>query len=162
MLAMAAAVFSVLLIITGVVKVARPHDVQKALVDLGFPRLPGVGLAIGVAEVIVGIAALAAPPVLAIQGLLYALFAVWVLVALRSSAPIASCGCLGRDDTPPTGSHVFLNVTASLLSFGAFLGTPFVLGVGFEMVAKLLVIGTGVFLSFIILTDAAHLEGVRT
>ena len=161
MLAMAAAVFSVLLILTGAVKIARPHDVEKALVGLGFPRIPGIGVIIGGGELIVGVGALIFPTFLVAQGVLYIAFAIWVSLALRSDVPIASCGCLGRDDTPPTRAHVLLNVGAGLISAGALFGSPLMLGEGAQLVSGLVVIGVGVFLSFVVLTDAAHLEGVR-
>lgn len=161
MLAIAAAVFSVLLILTGAVKIVRPHDVQRALVTLGMPRMPGIGIAIGVVELAIGIGALLIPFFLVAQATLYSLFAVWVAVALRSSVPIASCGCLGRADTPPTAAHIVLNVVAAVISVGAIFGDPLASESGLAAVASIVVIATGLFLSYIILTDAAHLEGVR-
>jgi hypothetical protein len=58
MLAPSAAIFSLLLILTGAAKMARPHDVEKALAALGAPRLAFAGVLIGVLEASVGIAAL--------------------------------------------------------------------------------------------------------
>jgi len=43
----------------------------------------------------------------------YAVFAAVVLVALRSSRPISSCGCLGKVDTPPSWVHVSIDIAAA-------------------------------------------------
>lgn len=161
MLAPAAAVFSLLLIVTGIAKIVRPADVEKALKRLGMPAFGGVGVAIGVVEVVVGAAALLIPQLLFIQAGMYALFAVWVFVALRSGSPIASCGCFGRDDTPPTVAHIALNVLAVVVSSLAVIGPPLDLEVGFGGVATAVAIVVGVFLSYVLLTDAAILVGVR-
>jgi hypothetical protein len=40
---------------------------------------------------------------------LYLGFAVFTLVAVQHRLPIQSCGCFGRDDTPPTWGHVVFN-----------------------------------------------------
>jgi hypothetical protein len=160
MLATAAAIFSLLLITTGLAKLARPHDVQRALTELGFPRIPGLGLLVGFIEVGVGIGSLLIPEFLLLQGVLFAVFAAWVVVALRSGLPIASCGCLGRSDTPPTASHVFLNLLAVVVSLGAAVGDPLSLGAGLELVAQVVVVLAGLFLSYVVLTDLAHLSGV--
>lgn len=161
MLAPAAAVFSLVLIVTGLAKLVRPHDVEKALSQLGLPRIGGIGYLIGGAEVVVGTAALFFPAVLIAQAVLYACFALWVVWALRSNVPLASCGCLGRDDTPPTVAHVVLDVIAFLVSSLAAFGAPLDLSGGFGAVATGLAVMVGVFLSYVILTDAAMLAGVR-
>ena len=161
MLATAAAIFSILLIVTGAAKIVRPHDVTKALVDLGLPRLPAAGVMVGVIEVAIGVGALLFTPVLIAQGFLYSAFAVWVLVALRADVPIASCGCLGRDDTPPTIAHIVLNVLGAFLSFAAVSGSGLVIESVLQGVAQVVVIGVGVFLSYLVLNQAARLAGVR-
>ena len=161
MLAPTATVFSLLLTITGIAKVVRPRDVEKALASLGLPRIRGAGIVIGAAEVVVGLTAIFFPEMLIAQGLLYTGFAIWVLVALRSGAPLASCGCLGRNDTPPTVSHITLNVIGSLVSFIAALGDPLDLTFGTGGLATGVAILVAVFLAYVILTDAAALSGVR-
>lgn len=161
MFATSAAIFSVVLVITGAAKIVKPHDVEKALVALGLPRIPYAGLALGIGEVAVGIGALFLSPALIIQGSLYLAFAIWVTVALQRNVPLASCGCLGRDDTPPTMSHVVLNVLAAAVSFGALSGEVLSLGSGLHMIAQIVVVAAGVLLSFVVLTDLARLSGVR-
>jgi hypothetical protein len=49
----------------------------------------------------------------------YAAFAGFIVYALRSGLPIQSCGCFGRSDTPPSMSHVAVNVLAA--ASGAWL-----------------------------------------
>jgi len=161
MLATSAAIFSILLIVTGAAKIVRPHDVTRALVDLGLPRVPAAGLLIGLLEVIVGMAALLYVNALVVQGLLYSVFAGWVIFALRADVPIASCGCLGRDDTPPTVAHIVINVLAALLSFGAALGGGLVVDSTLQSFGQVVVIAVGVFLSYLVLNQAARLVGVR-
>lgn len=161
MLATAAAIFSLLLIVTGVAKIIRPHDVAKALAAFGLPPMAIIGISIGVVEVGVGAGALFSPVLLGVQGALYAVFAAWVLMALRSNVPISSCGCLGRDDTPPTVSHIILNIVAFALSLGAMAGETLSIGSGPEGVAQAMVVLVGLFLSYVILTDAALLSGIR-
>ena len=162
MLSISAAIFSVVLILTGVMKVARPHEVSRALVALGFPRIPGAGTALGLVEVAVGALALLWPPVWYAQAGLYLVFAVWVTLALRSETPIASCGCLGRDDTPPTPAHIVFNSLGVMVSLGAAVGGQSLpLEAGVAGLATIVVVGTGVFLAHILLTDAAILVGVR-
>jgi hypothetical protein len=43
-------------------------------------------------------------------------FAGFVAVALRRGAPISSCGCFGKVDTPPSAVHVVLDLVAALVA----------------------------------------------
>lgn len=162
MLSTSAAIFSLLLVVTGVAKVSRPHDVEKALTSLGLPRIPHAGSLLGVVEIIVGVGALFAPVLLLAQGLLYFLFAIWVGLALRADVPIASCGCLGRADTPPSLAHIVLDLVAVVVSVLAGIeGSGLSIELGLDGVAQLTVIGVGVYLAYVVLTDAAALVGAR-
>lgn len=162
MFATAAAMFSVLLIITGVAKIARPHDVERALTGLGLPRIPFAGVLVGLVEVAVGAAAILTGAGLLAQGILYAIFALWILAALRLDVPLASCGCLGRDDTPPSWGHLALNVIAAGVSFGAVSSGPIQLSLGIDGIARIGLVAVGVFLAYVVLTDGARLAGART
>lgn len=162
MFATAAAIFSVLLIITGVAKVARPHDVERALTSLGLPRIPFAGTMIGLGEIGIGVGAFFLPVALALQGVAYLVFAGWIVAALRADVPLASCGCLGKDDTPPSWGHFTLNVIGSLVSLAAAWSEPARWSFGLEGFAMVSVVAVGVFLGFVVLTDAARLAGVRT
>jgi len=161
MFATAAVIFSLLLIITGVAKIVSPHDVEKALAGLGLPRIPYGGAIVGVVEVTVGSAAFFSPMARLIQGVLYLVFAVWVFVALRLDVPLASCGCLGRDDTPPSWAHFALNLIGASVTVTAAVGGPGNWTWGLETIAAALVVAVGVFLAYVVLTDGARLAGVR-
>jgi hypothetical protein len=161
MLAPSAAIFSLLLIITGAAKVARPQEVERALTTLGFPRIPGAGTLIGLLEIAVGAAALVFPGALTLQAALYLAFAVWIALALRASVPMATCGCLGREDTPPTMTHLVLDVVAAAISLGAAMSAPLQLTADLAGLATVTVIAVGVFLCYVILTDGARLSGAR-
>jgi len=159
----AAAIFSVLLIVTGIAKLIRPTETARAVASLGIPEHKGVGLAIGAGEVMIGSAALilAHPAAYAIQGTTYLLFTAWVLVALRRDIPLASCGCLGRSDTPPYWGHLLLDVSAAVVSFAAFAaGGGGVLGLGVPgNLAQIALIGAGSLLAWVVLDDGARLYG---
>ena len=116
MFATASAIFSLLLIFTGLAKLRRPGDVEIAIAELGLPRMRGLGYVLGGVEVVVGVAAFVIPGAMGLQALLYLMFAAWVFAALRSDAPLSSCGCLGQDDTPPSPAHVVMNVLAAGVS----------------------------------------------
>ena len=110
------AIACVLLAGAGALKAVRPADTANALRSVGAPigrraRLVLVR-AFGATEVVVGVVALvtgnaAASALVAVS---YAAFAGFVVVALRRDAPIASCGCFGKVDTPPSAVHVALDL----------------------------------------------------
>lgn len=99
----------------GAAKVRRPSDSSVALRAAGLPATPGRVRVAALAEVAVAVAALVAPgPVpAALMAASYAAFAAFVAVALRRRLPLASCGCFGRPDTPPSLTHVILNLAAA-------------------------------------------------
>jgi hypothetical protein len=58
-------------------------------------------------------------PVLLLLALAYLGFGGFVLIALRAGSPLASCGCFGRPDTPPTRVHLVVVLAAALAAAGA-------------------------------------------
>lgn len=164
MLITASAIFSVLLIATGVAKVRTPHDTSIALAHVGLPNHWTIGMALGVTEIIAGLTAIltAHPFALAAQASLYVLFASWVVFALNSGAPLASCGCLGRDDTPPYWGHLVVDALGSLCSVGAAIGeTAGLLGAGIAArTAQLGIVLIGAWLAWALLGDGARLAGI--
>lgn len=46
----------------------------------------------------------------------YVLFAAFVVAALRAGTMIGSCGCFGREDTPPHPTHLALNLVLASIS----------------------------------------------
>jgi hypothetical protein len=94
----------------GAVKAVRPWDTANALRT--HPSLVRVG---AVAETAVAVAAVVAPgPVTgSLVAVCYLAFAGFIGLALRRGWVIASCGCFGRPDTPPTVTHLVLNLAAA-------------------------------------------------
>jgi hypothetical protein len=80
-----------------------------------FPRALPARLAVragGAVEAAIGVAALLAggPVLCALVAASYLAFTGFVVVALRTGAPISSCGCFGKVDTPPSTVHVVLDL----------------------------------------------------
>ena len=153
-----AAIFSALLIATGITKVIRPADTTRAVRVMGLPWAPLGTRALGMVEVVVGALVLmtASPSALFAQTGLYLVFLGFVVIALRRDLPIASCGCLGRDDTPPYWGHVVLNLVGAGASVGAALGGTITWGDGaLATVADVAIVATGAFLAWNVLGISA-------
>ncbi|HJQ95817.1 MAG TPA: MauE/DoxX family redox-associated membrane protein [Acidimicrobiia bacterium] len=103
-----------LLVWSGIRKLADPDPTSGALRAAALPssRLAVFGL--GAVEIVVGATAmLAANPLAAwALGLVYAGFAGFIALAMNRRLPIASCGCFGKTDTPPTWIHLAINLAA--------------------------------------------------
>jgi hypothetical protein len=99
----------------GVAKAFRPADTARALRIAGIPAGRTAVRTGALLEIGVCLAALAAPgPVTGgLVAVSYAIFAVFVLTALRRGWPLSSCGCFGRPDARPTYAHAVLNVGAA-------------------------------------------------
>lgn len=115
------AIAAVLLAVAGAAKAASPAATAGALRALGLPGRPVWVRIGGAAEAGLAAAALATGwvPLVVAVGASYLVFAAFVVAALRAGVPVASCGCLGRVDTPPHALHVVGN----LLAAGAALAT---------------------------------------
>lgn len=108
-----------LLVGAGGAKVLDPLPLMRALMSAGLPFGRSLVRGVAAAEVLVGLAAIAtgsraAAVAVAVS---YAAFTGFVLLALRRGGVLASCGCFGKADTPPTWSH--LAVTAALAGVAA-------------------------------------------
>lgn len=106
------AVGAVLLGAAGLFKLVRPSETSPALKAVGLPSSLAIIRALGAGEIALGLAVIASPSPL-LLGLMagtYLAFAGFSLVALRSGAPLRSCGCFGKIDTPPSSIHVGINV----------------------------------------------------
>ena len=145
------AIAGALLVLGGVAKVWRPSETATALGAVGLPSAAWMVRAGGMAEAALGAAALGwgnrtSAMLVAVS---YLAIIAFVVRARRAGTPIASCGCFGRLDTPPSLVHVGVNLAAVLAAVGVALdpsaGLPEVLrgqplgGVPF---ALLLVAGT--------------------
>src|SRR5690242_16119216 len=119
---------ALLLAVAGVAKVREPLSLVRALRAAGLrvraPLLARWVRSLALVEALVGVVALVRPePVVAgLVALSYAGFTAFVLRALRSGSPLASCGCFGKVDTPPTPGHAavtaLLAVAAVLVAAG--------------------------------------------
>jgi hypothetical protein len=115
----------VLLVVGGAPKVANPVTTVGALRSVGV-RVPALAVrAMGAAEGSLGLTTLLAGgrlPV-ALVAASYAGFTGFVVVALRTGGALASCGCVGRPDTPPTRVHVAITAALAALAATAAVGT---------------------------------------
>lgn len=117
-----------LLALAGAQKVLDPTMTVGALRALRMPASDllvragaALELALGVAAVSVGGAAL-----WVLVAASYLAFALFVLVALQRGTMLGSCGCFGREDTPPHWTHVVLNLVlagVALLAGGSLDGS---------------------------------------
>jgi len=119
---------ALLLLAAGAAKVADPTRTAGALAAvLGrpVPAAPAVVRAGALAEAALGAATLVAGgrALSALVGLSYVGFAAFVAAALRTGAPVGTCGCFGRPDTPPRPLHVAIDAAFALAGLaGAVAG----------------------------------------
>ena len=109
------AVAAALLVAGGLLKTARPDDTATALRESGLP-VPAVLVRVGgLAEAALGVAALVTGNrvTAVLLAASYLAFAGFVAVALRRHTPLATCGCFGKEDSPPTRLHVVLTASAA-------------------------------------------------
>jgi hypothetical protein len=108
------AIAAALLALGGVLKAWRPHDTATALRGVGLPVSPLLVRAGGILEAGIGAAALVTGGTVSavLVALSYTAFLAFVVVALRRDVPVATCGCFGKVDTPPSRVHVAVNLVA--------------------------------------------------
>jgi uncharacterized protein YjeT (DUF2065 family) len=110
------AIAAALLVLGGISKALHPGDTARALRGAGM-SVPDAGVRVGGAvEVIVGTAALVWGDRLSaiLVAISYLAFAGFVATALARRLPIATCGCFGRTDSPPTVTHLVLDLAAAI------------------------------------------------
>jgi len=120
-------VAAALVALAGGMKVRQPAATAGALRALRLPSSFALVRVLGAGEVVVAVAAAAtfARPLLVLLAATYLGFAAFVVAALDAEAPLQSCGCFGRADTPPSAVHLGLNLCAAGTLFAAALtGTP--------------------------------------
>ena len=112
-----------LLVVAGGAKLVDPLPLVRALRSVGLPAPQALVRAGAGLELLVGLTAAVSGarwPAVAVA-LSYTAFTAFVLVALRRGGVLASCGCFGKADTPPTGTHVA--VTGALALVAAAVAT---------------------------------------
>jgi hypothetical protein len=116
---------ALLLLAAGAMKVADPTRTVGALAARGWTVAP-VAVRVGaLAEAVLGAAVLAigGQVLPALVAASYAGFAWFVAGALQSGAPVGTCGCFGRPDTPPRPAHVVVDAGFAVAALvGAAVG----------------------------------------
>jgi len=109
------AVALVLLAASGAFKFIQPDPTIGAMRAVGLPSSRLIVRLLAVAEMTAAVTALALGSVWLVgAGVLYLGFFLFTLTALRRRLPIQSCGCFGREDTPPTWFHAGFNGLSAL------------------------------------------------
>jgi hypothetical protein len=117
---------AVLLAVAGVPKVRDPGDLVRAVRSVGMPFGHTTVRVFAVGEVVVAVAALAAPTrvTAGLLAVMYAGFTAFVVIALRRGGVLSSCGCFGKADTPPTRAHALVTGAASVVALLVALDPP--------------------------------------
>jgi hypothetical protein len=120
-----------LLCVAGVAKARRPDDTARALAPLlpGPPPLHAMRWVVRLAalvEAALGAVAIVfpRPATAALVALSYLCFFGVVAAARRRGGPLATCGCFGRPDTPPTALHLVTNLALAGAATTVALGAP--------------------------------------
>ncbi len=110
-----------LLIASGALKMRHPTSVDPLLALLRVPIPLRRGRVIGFGEALVGVSsvAFASRPGQAAQALFFVIFGLLVAWVLIRRVSLTSCGCAGKNDTPPGTYHVIINFCAALATIAA-------------------------------------------
>lgn len=121
-----ALVSAALLALAGAQKLLDPTMTVGALRALGLPSAPWLVRVGSAVELVLGVVAIAVGGAAWWWGvaLSYLVFAAFVAAALRKGTMIGSCGCFGRDETPPHWTHVVLNLALAGLAAGTAMRSP--------------------------------------
>lgn len=152
---------------SGVAKLIDPEPTTGAMASARLPSSASISRMLGVAEVVAATLGLVDGGItVAPAMLLYLAFGVFTLSGLRDRIPLQSCGCFGREDTPPTWIHVAYNLV-SAVALAVILvvdGSPIDWRMG--TVELLLYLGfavLGVYASYLLMTRLPQLlEETRT
>ena len=105
-----------LLVVAGAAKVLDPQPLVRAARSVGLRASAPVVRAAAAIEVSLGLWAVLSgsrPAAVAVAAS-YAGFTAFVLLALRRGGVLASCGCFGKADTPPTRTHAAVTALAAV------------------------------------------------
>lgn len=102
--------------LAGTAKLVDPDPTSGALGAAGFPSGRTVTRTLGIIEISATIAGLTVGGIVTvIPAVLYLAFAWFTLSGVLNRRPIQSCGCFGREDTPPSWLHVTYNSVAAVM-----------------------------------------------
>lgn len=117
------AVVLLVLAAAGVSKVIDPTPTAGALSASGLPSGIWLVRLLGLAELTLAVAGLLfGGVVLGIAALAHLGFLGFTISSMRRAMPLQSCGCFGREDTPPSRIHVAYNVLAAVVLAAAAAG----------------------------------------
>lgn len=119
-----------LLVVASAPKVTHPFDTLRALRLAGLRLPPAAVRLFGALEAFIGTVGLLTghPAFLAVAALSYLGFTGFVGLALIRRTPLASCGCFGKADTPPTRLHAVLVALFALVLAAGTLADPATVG----------------------------------
>jgi hypothetical protein len=164
-----------LLVVAGAGKAARPDDTARAMATL-LPRSPSlrrlrwVVRTGALAEAALGATAIVFPrPATAtLVALSYVCFFGVVSYARWRGGPLATCGCFGRPDTPPTALHLVIDLTLAVAAAAVAAGAPSDGALASQLAHQpwagfplLFVSAVGLWLTALALSALAALTGAR-
>ena len=120
-----------LLLVAGVAKVARPRATAEVAKAAGIPASIWVVRIFAVVEVVAATAAFVVGGWIAaaVVGILYLVFAGFILMLKVRGVETAGCGCFGQESEEPPGSlHIAVDVVAAIIA--AIAATAPVPGIG--------------------------------
>ena len=104
----------ILLLVSGASKILDPNPTVGAMRAARLLASVSISRVLGLFELVAGILGLVlGGKWLLPAALLYVGFLIFTVAALQQRLPIQSCGCFGREDTPPTVLHVGFNVLSA-------------------------------------------------
>jgi hypothetical protein len=140
----------------GVAKTVDPEPTAGALRASGLPSRPWMVQLLGALEIAAAILGLAFGGLwVTAAAVLYLGFVVFTWLAVRNVVPVQSCGCFGREDTPPSWFHVAFNLIAlfGLVGVTATNGSPVPWDAPvIQILVYLGFAALGTFLSYLLLT----------
>lgn len=145
---------AVLLVIAGAQKMIDPWPAATALRNTGLPSSRSLVRAGAAVEILLGVAFLVfGSSVLSLAiAALYLAFTAFVVLAMRAGVD-GSCGCFGREDTPPSSLHIAANVGLAVVAVVYAMGdaaAPVDVVAGVSFASLSLVAATGVLVALLI------------
>ena len=121
-----ALVSALLLVLAGAQKLLDPTMTVGALRAMRLPSSPGLVRVGSAAELALGASAVAVGGAVLwwLVAASYVAFGAFVVAALRRGTMLGSCGCFGREDTPPHPSHVVLDGALAVLAATIAVRSP--------------------------------------
>jgi Methylamine utilisation protein MauE len=152
-----ASIALVLLFVAGLAKISRPDPTRGALRAVDLPSGRSAVRALGLLELISALVGMAFGGWwVSGAAVLYLGFTVFTALATRNRIPVQSCGCFGREETPPSILHVIYNMCAVVgITWFGLTGSGVLGGTSepFDAAIYLGFVLLGAYLSFLVLTD---------